>query len=86
MSVSVVYAVILACVLLLVGALLGRDFWKNLGNISGNFVLGYGSLALLNCLGAYLSFAVPVNAVTLLAGGCLGLPGTLLAAALQFVA
>ena len=86
MPVGLFYIAVLAVALLLLGSLLGVGLWRSMGVVAANFTLGYGSLALINYLAPRLGFSVPVNAVTLLAGGCLGLPGTALAAALQFVA
>ena len=86
MPISLLYAAALAAALLLLGSLLGRSFGHSLGVVAGNFVLGFGALALVNLLGPQFGFSLPINPVTLLAGGCLGLPGTELAAALQFVA
>ncbi len=80
-----IYAAAAAAAYLLASLLAGRGFGQSLGALGGNFLLGYGSLALLNWLAPASGFAVPINAVTLLAGGWLGLPGTALAAALQIV-
>lgn len=86
MPLSVVYAAVLALVLLLFGLLLGRGFMDSLQAVAQNYATGYGVLAAVNWLGPYLGVNLPINAVTLLAGGCLGAPGVALAAALQFVA
>ncbi|MBQ3199199.1 MAG: pro-sigmaK processing inhibitor BofA family protein [Firmicutes bacterium] len=86
MPVYVVYAGAAVAVYVLFSLLIGRDLGQSLGAASGNLLLGYGSMALVNALTPNFGFAVPVNAVTLLAGGWLGLPGTVLAAALQLVA
>lgn len=86
MPVGLFYTAVLAVALLLLGSLLGFGLWRSLSAVAANFALGYGSLALINYLAPQLGFSVPINAVTLLAGGCLGLPGTALSAALQFVA
>ncbi len=85
MPIWLFYAAAVAAAYLLLSLLAGRGLGQSLTAVSGNFLLGYGSLALLNWLAPMLGFAVPVNAVTLLAGGWLGLPGTALAAALQLV-
>lgn len=86
MPISVVYAAVLAVVLLLLGLLLGRSFGSSLQAVAQNYATGFGVLAAVNWLGPYCGLSLPVNAVTLLAGGCLGAPGVALAAALQFVA
>lgn len=86
MSIAVLYAAALAAALMLLGSLLGRSFSQSLGLVAGNFLSGFGALALINWLAPTLGFYLPINPVTLLAGGCLGLPGTALAAALQTLA
>lgn len=85
MPIGIFYIAVLAAALFTLASLLGVAPWQALRFIAANFTLGYGSLALVNFLASATAFAIPINAVTLLAGGCLGLPGTILAAALQFV-
>ncbi len=51
MPISLLYAAALAAALLLLGSLLGRSFGHSLGVVAGNFVLGFGALALVNLLG-----------------------------------
>ena len=46
MPISLLYAAALAAALLLLGSLLGRSFGHSLGVVAGNFVLGFGALAL----------------------------------------
>lgn len=86
MPIAVLYAAALAAALLLLLSLLGKSFSQSLGVVAGNFVSGFGALALINWLAPSVGFCLPINHITLLAGGCLGLPGTLLAAALQTLA
>jgi len=85
MPIAVLYAAALAVALLLLLSLLGKSFGQSLGLVAGNFVSGFGALALINWLAPGFGFYLPINPVTLLAGGCLGLPGTALAAALQTI-
>lgn len=77
------YAAAVAAVYLLLSLLIGRGLGKSVQALSMNLVLGYGSLAAANALLPAISMNIPINAVTLLCSGLLGLPGTVLAAALQ---
>lgn len=86
MPVYLGYAAAVAGAYLLISLLLGRSLTQSLYQLSGNLLLGYGSLALVNMTLPGLGFYIPINAVTLLCSGLLGMPGTALAAALQMVA
>lgn len=79
------YAAAVAAAYLLISLLLGRGLAKSFAQLSANLLLGYGSLALVNMTLPGIGFYIPINAVTLLCSGLLGLPGTALAAALQMV-
>lgn len=79
------YAAAVAAVYLLVSLLLGRGLGKSTAALSANLVLGYGSLAAANVVLPMMSLSIPINAVTLLCAGLLGLPGTVLAAVLQTI-
>lgn len=78
-----VAAVLVAYVLL--GLLLGKGLGRIMSALSLNMLLGYGSLAVANLVLPLAGWAIPINSVTLLAAGWLGLPGTVLSAALQLV-
>ena len=65
---------------------LGRGLGRSLGIMAGNFVLGLGSLYLVNAAGPVSGFAIPVNILTLAGSGFLGLPGTMLGGAVQVLA
>lgn len=79
------YAAAVAALYLLVCLLLGCGLAKSLYQLAANLLLGYGSLAAANMLLPTVGLNIPINAVTLLCSGLLGLPGTVLAAALQSV-
>lgn len=77
------YVAAIAAVYLLANLLIGRKIGKSATALAANLLLGYGSLAVANAVLPLLGLAIPINAVTLLCAGWLGLPGTVLAAALQ---
>lgn len=85
MPVYLCYAAAVAAAYLLVCLLLGRSLRQSAAGLAANMVLGYGSLALANMVLPGMGLHIPINAVTLLCSGLLGLPGTALAAALQTV-
>jgi pro-sigmaK processing inhibitor BofA len=64
----------------------GKGFLQSLGVIASNFVLGFGSLYAVNVFSAYSDFSIPVNLLTVAGSGFLGLPGTMLAGAVQALA
>lgn len=58
-----------------------RWFWK----IGINSACGFGCLWLLNSISVFTGIRFPINAVTALIAGFLGLPGIGLLAVLQYV-
>ncbi len=50
-----------------------------------NSVIGLLLLLLTNFLGAYFSFALPINVITVLVSGFLGIPGILLLICFQLL-
>lgn len=77
------YAAAVAVAYLLANLLIGRGLGKSVAALSANVLLGYGGLAAANLVLPALGLVIPINAVTLLCAGWLGLPGAALAAALQ---
>lgn len=78
---TVLIPVILLSLLLRIIALPIRWFWK----ISINSVCGFLSLWALNSLAFLTSLSFPVNAVTVLTAGFLGLPGIVVLALAQLL-
>ena len=72
------FGAILAVVLFVVFLAMGRGMVRSFFLVLGNFVLGFGSLFLVNYFSGTTGFAIPVNIPTLLSSGSLGLAGTLL--------
>ena len=64
----------------------GKSFLQSLGIVCSNFVLGFGSLYAVNVFSQYSDFSIPVNLLTMAGSGFLGLPGTMLAGAVQALA
>ena len=58
-----------------------RWFWK----LFVNSACGFACLWLLNSVSVYTGFAFPINAVTALIAGFLGLPGIILLILLQLI-
>ena len=79
--VSILVPLLLLVVLLRVLILPVRWFWK----IFVNSACGFLCLWLLNSISAFTGFFFPVNSVTVLIAGFLGLPGILLLVVLQIV-
>ena len=79
--VSILVPLLLLAVLLRVLILPVRWFWK----IFVNSACGFLCLWLLNSISAFTGFFFPVNSVTVLIAGFLGLPGILLLVVLQIV-
>lgn len=77
------YVAVLAAAFLLANLLIGRGFGRAVAALSCNLLLGYGAMAAANVLLPAAGYAIPINAVTLLCAGWLGLPGAVLAVALQ---
>ncbi len=79
MKISVMMFVgILALALFLLFMALGKGIIGSVLWVGCNFLLGFGSLYLVNLCSGVTGFAIPVNIPTLVASGSLGLPGTLL--------
>lgn len=79
------YVAALAAVYLLANLLMGRGLGQSGAALAGNLVMGYGAMALANVVLPVFGYGIPVNAVTLLCAGWLGLPGAVVAAALQVI-
>lgn len=77
------YVAALAVAFLLANLLIGRRLGASVAALSCNLLFGYGAMAAANVVLPAVGYAIPINAVTLLCAGWLGLPGTVLAAALQ---
>ena len=69
---------ILAVALFLLFMALGKGIVGSFLLIAGNFVLGFGSLYLVNMMSGMTGFAIPVNIPTMVSSGTLGLAGTIL--------
>ncbi len=74
----ILFAGILAVVLFLLFLALGKGMLRSLVLVASNFVLGFGSLYLVNVCSGLTGFAIPVNIPTLVSSGVLGFAGTLL--------
>lgn len=72
------FAGILALALFLLFMALGKGVLGSFLLIVGNFVMGYGSLYLVNMAADITGFAIPVNIPTVVSSGTLGLAGTVL--------
>ncbi|MGI5824031.1 MAG: pro-sigmaK processing inhibitor BofA family protein [Bacillota bacterium] len=72
------FAGILAAVLFGVFMVLGKGPVRSLVLVASNFVLGFGSLYLVNFCSGITGFAIPINIPTLVSSGALGFAGTLL--------
>ena len=79
--VSILIPLLLLMLLLKVLVLPIRWFWK----VFVNSGCGFLCLWLLNSISAFTGLLFPINAVTALIAGFLGLPGILLLAILQFM-
>ena len=79
--VTLVIPLLLIFTLLRIIALPIRWFWK----ISINSACGFFCLWLLNSVAAFTGLCFPVNAVTVVIAGFLGLPGAILIVALQLL-
>ena len=73
-----IFGAILAVILFVVFLAMGRSIGRSFFLVLGNFVLGFGSLYLVNYCSGVTGFAIPVNIPTLVSSGALGLEGTLL--------
>ena len=73
-----IFGAILAVILFVVFLAMGRSIGRSFFLVLGNFVLGFGSLYLVNYCSGVTGFAIPVNIPTLVSSGDLGLAGTLL--------
>ncbi len=73
-----IFGAILAVILFVVFLAMGRSIGRSFFLVLGNFVLGFGSLYLVNYCSGVTGFAIPVNIPTLVSSGALGLAGTLL--------
>lgn len=69
---------ILAVVLFGVFMVLGKGPLRSCILVMSNFVLGFGSLYLVNFCADITGFAIPVNIPTVISSGALGFAGTLL--------
>ena len=79
MKISVMmFAGILALALFLLFMALGRGIVGSVLLVGCNFLLGFGSLYLVNMCSGVTGFAIPVNIATLVSSGSLGFAGTLL--------
>ncbi len=72
------FGAILAVILFVVFLAMGRGIVRSFFLILGNFILGFGSLYLVNYCSGMTGFVIPVNIPTLVSSGTLGLAGTLL--------
>ena len=79
--VSILIPMLLLMLLLKVLVLPIRWFWK----LFVNSACGFLCLWLLNSISGFTGFAFPINSVTALIAGFLGLPGIVLLAILQWV-
>ncbi|MDD2569017.1 MAG: pro-sigmaK processing inhibitor BofA family protein [Clostridia bacterium] len=74
----VIFLAALGLVITLVLVMCGKGWFSAIAVVLSNYVLGLGSLWLINYAAQWTSFTLPVNSATLGAAGILGLPGTLL--------
>ena len=79
--VSILIPMLLLAILLRLLALPVRWFWK----LFVNSACGFACLWLLNALSLYTGLVFPVNGVTALSAGFLGLPGIILLILLQLI-
>ena len=79
--VSILIPLLLLALLLRLLVLPIRWFWK----LFVNSACGFACLWLLNSLALYTGFVFPVNAITALIAGFLGLPGIILLILLQLI-
>ena len=78
--VSILLPTLAVFILLRIIALPIRWFWK----LSVNSACGFCCLWLLNALAVYTSLYFPINSVTVIVAGFLGLPGIAALALIQF--
>lgn len=73
----VLAAAVLAVIILIIVQLIMKPI-KLIWKILLNSVIGLLLLLLTNFVGAYFTFALPINIITVLISGFLGIPGILL--------
>ena len=76
---TVFIPVLVLCLLVRLISLPIRWFWK----LSINSACGFACLWLLNSLAVFTNFYFPINAVTVIVAGFLGLPGIIVLALVQ---
>lgn len=77
-TMNVIMAVLFLLVIIFIIAQLIMKPIKLIWKLLLNSIIGLLLLLLTNFIGAYFSFALPVNVITVLISGFLGIPGILL--------
>lgn len=80
----VIAAVVLLVVLFFIGQVLVKPV-KLLWKLLINSLIGLLLLLAVNYLGAYYDFSLPINVITVLIAGFLGIPGAFLLICLQLL-
>lgn len=80
----VIAAVVLLVVLFFIGQVLVKPI-KLLWKLLLNSLIGLLLLLAVNYLGAYYDFSLPINVITVLIAGFLGIPGVFLLICLQLL-
>jgi len=80
----VIAAVVLLVVLFIIGQILVKPV-KLLWKLILNSLIGLILLMAVNYLGAYYDFSLPVNIITILVAGFLGIPGVFLLICFQLL-
>lgn len=84
-TVNVIMAVLFLAVIIFIIAQLIMKPIKLIWKLLINSVIGLALLMMANFAGAYFDFALPVNIITVLISGFLGIPGILLLICFQLL-
>ncbi len=84
-TLSLVIAGSILLVVIYIGAQLVMKPVKLLGKVLVNSIIGLILLMLVNYGGTYIDFQLPINIITILVAGFLGIPGILLMICFQIL-
>jgi len=85
MGVTLLFIVVTVGLIILISGKLLLQPGKLAARLALNSVLGLLLLWLVNFAGGYVGFRIPINIITVVTAGCLGIPGLGILAFLEFL-